>query len=330
MYDGSVHARRGTIAGWHLTPDYIQNFAPGTSPSRATKLYSGSPDETEGKNIYSIETDSINIKGENSKLTIGNFLFTSNMLRVGKESPYQLVIDKNGNFGVGSVTLTSDNVISTSNFKVDKDGNVTVKSAFKVDNEGNVFVGSVSGTSSKFKIDKDGNMYVGPNGDLFNLKIDNDGNLYIAPSGESYKVAITKAGELSLGSNWQAMPYFKVTASGKVLVGPKSATETGDGNYYFELTSYGKLRCGGVTIEEFEDSGGYTYYIRLGTQATTRFSMSTTTSGNTYLRSLGRLYISASTDSAVYIGGLTFGIADNDYATYKISTNQGRVLARVV
>jgi hypothetical protein len=107
MFDGTMHARKGTIAGWHLTPDYIQNFDPDTTnPSRMTKLYSGTPDETGDKNIYSIETDSINITGTNSKLTIGNFTFNSNTLRVdddGKGNPYALVIDAKGNFGVGNV-----------------------------------------------------------------------------------------------------------------------------------------------------------------------------------------------------------------------------------
>ena len=164
--------------------DYIQNFLPGETPSRMTKLYSGTPDEAEGKNIYSIETDSINITGTNSKLTIGNFTFTSNMLRVGSASPYQLVIDKNGNFGVGSVELTSDNIISTANFKVDKDGNTTIGgvtdgvATFKIDQNGNMTI------KNTFKVDNNGNLYIGAvNGTSSNFKIDNNGNVYIAKTG---------------------------------------------------------------------------------------------------------------------------------------------------
>jgi flagellar basal body rod protein FlgF len=89
------------------------------------------------------------------------------MLRVGTAEPYQLVIDKEGNFGVGSVTL-NNNVIANANFKVDSSGNTTI-----------------GGTADKpnFKIDNTGDLYVGPNGNLFNLKITKDGNLYISPSG---------------------------------------------------------------------------------------------------------------------------------------------------
>ena len=337
MYDGSVHARRGTIAGWHLTPDYIQNFAPGTSPSRATKLYSGSPDETEGKNIYSIETDSINIKGENSKLTIGNFLFTSNMLRVGKESPYQLVIDKNGNFGVGSVTLTSDNIISTANFKVDKDGNttiggvtdgvatfkidqngnLTIKNAFKVDNSGNMGIGSVS-TSS------DGKMSA-------NLKIDNTGNLFIAQTGEkSYKVKIGNDGTLALGSAGDDYPYFKVSAKDKtVSIGHKEKST----EYYITINPNGVFKCGGCTIKDVTsnysgDDGSSTVTgtrIFFGEEGTGAYWGTSGTS--TYFYSPGQLMIS-SKEGAVYLGGLTFSVVD--YKGYTITAAQGRVLAKVV
>ena len=86
------------------------------------------------------------------------------MLRVGTAEPYQLVIDKEGNFGVGSVTL-NNNVISKANFKVDSSGNTTI-----------------GGTADKpnFKIDNTGDLYVGPNGNLFNLKIKQSGMMNIA------------------------------------------------------------------------------------------------------------------------------------------------------
>jgi hypothetical protein len=41
------------------------------------------------------------------------------------------------------------------------------------------------------------------------------------------------------------------------------------------------------------------------------------------------LYLSG-TDGAVYLEGITFGLADAEFTTYNITSDQGKVLAKVV
>jgi hypothetical protein len=98
------------------------------------------------------------------------------------------------------------------------------------------------------------------------------------------------------------MPNFKVTAGGKVLVAPASATSVGDGNYYFELTDYGTLKCGSCTITDYgpgsaeEELGPGIKSLNPGTSERKKSSFiylgpkyqsswNTTEDGNTYFRS---------------------------------------------
>lgn len=282
--DGSINARKGQIAGWHLTSTALQNFAEGGTSERKTILYSGKPDEAGTIPKFSIETDSINITGTNSKLQIGVFTFNNTSFIVDadkKGAPYELVINSAGDLMVGNVTGTA--TTSVANFKVSKNGDLTI----------------------------------GPNGD-------------------SYKVSITSQGELSIGQNWQDRPYFQVLPSGKVRVGPKYSSKEGDDLYYFTLSQYGELKCGGVTIKDtVEDNMGMgdsttVTTITMGSAAGAFRIYAYDTSKNAYLMNGGRIYLSGGGGKGVFVNALTFSALDSNDDKYLISSQEGRVLAMVI